>query len=86
MYWNGAGRIEVAQRIEEAFSLFRDDAPADYIGLEEMRAKLREIRDRAVADLRPMLWNSRVQDVRTDEVMRAVIHEDPLALPRPYDW
>lgn len=69
-YFNGTGHVEVCGRDVDLFE------GGEYIGLEEMRARLRRERDEVVAVIRPARPNLRVKGATSsDEEMRAGIRE-----------
>jgi hypothetical protein len=74
LYWNATGEIEVAGRTQDVISLFGEKSDS-YIGLQELRKNLREVRDRLIDDIRPMRPDMRVGDIRSDDAMRALIRE-----------
>ena len=70
VYYNGTGQLEVCGR---DFDLFEG---GEYIGLEEMRTRLRRERDEVANVIRPARPNLRVRNTTsTDEEMRAGIRE-----------
>ena len=69
VYFNGTGHLEVCGRHIDLFD------GNEYMGLDEMRAKLRRNRDEVAAVIRPARPNLSIRGTGTDEERRARIRE-----------